>query len=206
MNRTLSFVAVIALATPFAASPDALEGMPLVFRPSDDVGQLSQAASQVFAGRKVSIVPFVDGRDPVRKALIGRHSYRNGESIVTTRDDVGAFCAAQLDTILKRGDVAVVPSGADLTISGTLKQFMVEEGQEHWNHNVYDGIVEIEVVVTDAAGKEVWRGSLVGTSDDTGESYRATNHQQGFSDALVKAYQAFFNNRRLWDSLAPRSK
>jgi hypothetical protein len=212
-GSTAALAIVVLLAAPSAAAPeapkptpDALEGMPLVFRPSDDTGQLSYLASHLLSDRKVSLAPFVDGRDAARKALIGRHSYRNGESIVTTKDDVAAFCAAQLDMILKRGDVQVVSSGADLTVTGTLKQFMVEEGQEHWNHNVYNGVVELEVVVLDAAQKELWRGSVVGMSDDTGESYRATNHQQGFSDALVKAYDALFRNQRLREALASRSK
>jgi hypothetical protein len=207
---------------PDATAPrSSLEGVKLAFEPSDEVTALAQLASRTLAGRKVVVRPFEDARPPAQRKLVGRHPFIGGDSLVTTRDDVGVFCTAQLVAILKRAGVAVVPEGGDLTISSTIERFMVEEVEEErantpirgtaqvakhispWTgamgmpHNPYIGTVVLEVSVEDAANKVQWRGVALGASTNWGTTFTLGNHRQTMSDALAAAYGDLF------EALAP---
>lgn len=183
MVRAASMVLLFALAA------SRLEGVSLRWKPTEEVGGVLSAASRAFQGKKVTVKPFEDARE--EKELIGKNVEDEKPKLVTTHDDVGAWCAARLAAILREAGTPVVDADADLVITGKVTSFMVEEGDH------YRGRVSVRLQVADGAGKELWAGAVSGSSKRFGRSYKEENYMETLSDAYLAALDAFFNDPKL---------
>jgi hypothetical protein len=183
MVRAASLVLLLALG---AAR---LEGVALRWKPTEEVGGVISAAARAFQGKKVAVKPFEDARD--EKELIGKNVEDAKPKLVTTRDDVGAWCATRLEALVREAGTTVVEADADLVITGKVTHFMVEEGDH------YRGRVSVRLQVADAAGKELWSGVVSGSSKRFGRSYKEENYMETLSDAYLAALDAFFNDPKL---------
>ncbi len=163
-----------------------LDDVPLRFKPTDSTADALNDASRTFKVKKIQIVPFTDGRDD--KKLIGRNTEDSTPKLVTTADDVGAFCATQLTTLLRQAGVPIVTENPDLVISGEVTRFMVEEEDR------YRAGVSVRLTVKDPSGKVLWTGTVSGEAKRWGRSYRADNYMETLSDSLLGAYDAFFKS------------
>jgi hypothetical protein len=182
-------VRLTALALALTLGASKLNSVPLRFTPTDSVAAAVNQAARVFRGRKVEVEPFTDVRED--KGLIGRNSEDDRPKDVTTREDVGGFCAARLHDLLRQAGVEVVAQGGDLVISGDVSRFMVEETDR------YRGTVTLRLAVRDASGNELWSGQLSGDSDRFGRSYKYDNYMETLSDALLRLSAAFFGDAEL---------
>ena len=174
MLRTAIVSVLLAFGT-----PKPLEGVPLRWKPTDSAARVLNEASRTFKEKKVQVQPFTDARDD--KALIGRNTEDEKPKDVTTKDDVGAWCAGRVADVLKQAGVPVVTEGAEVVLSGEVTRFMVEES------NRYRGVVSLRVTARDAAGKELWRGVVSGDNERFGRSYKEENYMEALSDSLLAA-------------------
>ncbi len=163
-----------------------LQDVPLRWKPTNSAAEVLNDASRTFKEKKVQVLPFTDARDD--KALIGRNTEDEKPRDVTTKDDVGAWCAARLTDLLKQAGVPVVTEGADVVLSGEVTRFMVEES------NRYRGTVALRISVRDASGKELWRGTVSGDNDRFGRSYKEDNYLETLSDSLLAAAGGLFTD------------
>ena len=170
--------AIVSMLLAFG-TPKPLEGVSLRWKPTDSAARVLTEASRTFKEKKVQVLPFTDGRDD--KALIGRNTEDETPRNVTTKDDVGAWCAAQVSALLEQAGVPVVTEGAEVVLSGEVTRFMVEEG------NRYRGVVSLRITARDGAGKELWRGVVSGDHDRWGRSYKEENYMETLSNSLLAA-------------------
>jgi len=176
---------VVPLALALTLGASKLHNVPLKWMPEDSQATVTNQAAHAFQGKKVKVAPFTDAR--IDKELIGRNVEEDEKPRdVTTHDDVGAWCAAQLAQLLRKAGVQVVEEGADVTLSGEVITFFVEEGDR------YRGTVALKLSVAGADGAERWAGQLSGDSDRFGRSYKYDNYMETLSDGLLHAAGAFF--------------
>ena len=180
-------LATAALALFLGAS--SMIDVPLRWKPTDGTNDLLNDASRTFKVKKVQVKPFSDVRDD--KKLIGRNTEDGATRIVTTRDDVGAWCATQLSNQLREAGVPVVAEGADLVVSGEVTRFMVNEGE------TYQGGVVLNLKIKDAKGKVVWSGLVTGGAKRWGRTFKEDNYMEALSDSLVRAFAAFVADPKL---------
>lgn len=178
-----------SLALLLALGASNLDGVPLRWKPTDSTAQVLNDTSRVFKLQKVQVKPFTDARDD--KQLIGRNNDGAVSRTVTTKDDVGAWCATQISGLLRDAGVPVAEDGAQFVISGKVTRFMVDEG------NTYNGVVAMLLTVQDAKGKQVWTGLVTGESKRWGRTYKADNYMETLSDALVRAMGALVTDPKL---------
>jgi hypothetical protein len=187
MLRLSTLALLLALGAP------KLAGISLRWKPTESTAKIVNEAARAFRARKVRVVPFTDARDD--HALIGRNTEDQTPRLVTTWDDVGPWCARQLETLLRDAGVPVVTEGAELTISGQVTRFMVEETDR------YRGAVALRITVQNAAGKELWSGLVSGDSNRFGRSYKEENYMEGLSDSLLGAASGLFTDPALISKL-----
>ena len=171
---------------PWEGAGKAHEDVALAFLPSEDVGPQLGAALRALEGKRVFLAPFADGRTGDGR-LIGRQTGHSGLT-VTTRDDVPAWCSAHLAKLLERAGVELVPGGGDLVVSGTVRRFLVEEGDD------FVGTVLLQLTVTDGAGRTVWTGQEIGTSSHRGRTYKLENYLEALSDSYLHALDAWWRD------------
>jgi len=100
---------------------------------------------------------------------------------VTTSSDVAAFLVDHLKETLQHAGVTIVDGGADVTITGEIRQFFVTET------SMYRGEVSVLLHVKNSAGKEIWTGVIGGAAERFGRSYRLDNYQETMSDMVLHA-------------------
>ncbi len=163
--------------------------IPLEWRATDSTANAITDAGHAFKTRKVTVKPFTDERED--KKLIGRNLEESTPRLVTTKDDVGAWCSSQLASILRDAGVPVVQGGAELVVTGKVTRFQVDE------KDVYKGVVALLVTVQDARGKELWSGLVTGEAKRWGRSFKDENYMETLSDALVRAIDGFLTDPKL---------
>lgn len=132
---------------------------PLIQDMRADLTRQAARVAQVFEGRRVSVVPFTDARPGDRRQF----GWNDQHGLpVTTREDLGAWVAAQLADALRTGGVEVVEAGGELRLSGSLVEAMVRQGSK------LVGSVRLELAVADATGRELWRGKEMGWAVNRG--------------------------------------
>jgi len=170
------FLALVFLAGCATSSPN---DIPLVWKPERQHEAPPRAAPADFFKAKVKVAPMTDSRQNPK--LIGENREGPTPKPATTSDDVAAFVTYHFRALLSRAGMTVVDSGESAIIKGDIQQFFVTETDK------YSGEVNIDFLVTDPAGKILWKGMTGGTSTRTGLSYRAENYYQSLSDALTIA-------------------
>ena len=129
---------------------------------------------------KIQIGAFVDTRE--NPSLVGENREKADKPRqVTTSSDVAAFLVDHLKETLHHAGLNTVDSGADVVVSGEIRQFFVTET------NTYSGEVSLLVHVKNSAGKELWTGLVAGDSTRWGRSYTAENNYETMSDMVLRA-------------------
>jgi hypothetical protein len=117
---------------------------------------------------------------------------------MTTSSDVAGFVTDHLKDSLHGAGLTIVDSGADVSISGEIRQFFVTET------STYNGEVSLLIRVKNNAGKELWAGIATGDSTHWGRSYSAANYYETMSDMLLRATYNLLANPGFRDALGKR--
>ena len=169
------FASLLFLSISLVASsqPKLLEHIPLEWKPTSSLrlGTTQMTASTVTIGT------FTDGRD--NKEAIGENREDSNPKPVTTTADVGAFVAVHIRQLFDQAGIKTVDSSGAVLIKGEVTKFFVREG------NTYKSEVALQLVVSDADGKTLWKGLASGEATRFGRSYKAENYYEVLSDALV---------------------
>lgn len=195
----LSLAAAVALAG--CAPTKTMISTPLTWNPSDDVAGLHAVTATIsngwggtleetgpdltgqvvdaFLGQKLQVLPFTDAR--AHKDAIGQNLQNSQPRPVTTTDNVADFVTAHVTTVLKACHAPVVTGGATRLLKGEVAEYFVKED------NQYDGNVLLHFTLTDAAGSQLWSGSVLGHESEHGRSFSADDYNQDLSDSLIRA-------------------
>jgi hypothetical protein len=156
--------------------PKLLSGIPLLWRPTTDQAVMSDLVMDDMTQTKIQIAKLTDARPAPE---IGVNHERTPPRPVTTKDDVAAFITSHLHDILAHAGLAVVDGGAQLTLSGEISSYSVDEV------HTYHAVTTLKLTLRDSAGDMVWSGVTGGVSTHFGRSYIAENYYEALSDSLV---------------------
>jgi ApbE superfamily uncharacterized protein (UPF0280 family) len=146
---------------------------------------------------KISMGPLVDTRQ--NPSLVAENREKADKvRQMTTSSDVAGFVADHLKDSLHGAGLTIVDSGADVSISGEIRQFFVTE------MSTYNGEISLLIRVKNNAGKELWAGVVTGDSTRWGRSYSAANYYETMSDMLLRATYNLLANSGFRDALGKR--
>jgi hypothetical protein len=167
--------AVLLLTTSFVASSATklLEHIPLVWRPTSSL----RLGTMQMPGTTVTFGAFTDGRE--RRGIIGENREDETPKPVSTDDDVGAFVGVHMRQLFDGAGIKTVDSGGAVIVKGDVRKFFVREG------STYTSEVAVQLIVSDADGKILWKGIASGEATRFGRSYKAENYFEVLSDAVV---------------------
>jgi hypothetical protein len=207
-NRSILAVApALALA---ACGGAKMISTPLHWSPTDDLNDLHQVTGQTntgflgatvdvtgpdmsgqvmdaFSGQSVQIMPLADTR--TQKDAIGSNVEKSDPRPVTTKDDVALFVTEHVGDVLKACHVNVVSGGGSRVLKGEVLEYFTKED------NRYNASATLKFTLTDAGGKEIWSGLVVGKQNKFGHSFSADNYNECLSDALVRAVHQLLTNQ-----------
>ncbi len=86
---------------------------------------------------------------------------------------------AHVKQLFDEAGIKTVDGTGAVTVKGEVKKFFVREG------NTYESEVVLQITVSDAGGKTLWKGLASGDATRFGRSYKAENYYEVLSDALV---------------------
>jgi len=191
----MAFLACLIASGAAAARETVLENIPLKWSPTStlaEMGPVDLSAADLTV--KIHIEALVDTRQ--NPTLIAQNTEKPDKPRpVTTSSDVGGFVTEHLKDTLRAGGLNAVDAGGDVTLSGEIRQFFVNEV------NVYRGEASLVLHLKDAAGKELWTGVIVGDAERFGRSYRADNYYEVLSDTLLRAAHNLLANPTLHQAL-----
>jgi hypothetical protein len=190
------FVPLLALVGGFAHAKS-LDNVPLKWSPTStfaEMGPLDLSGSTITT--KVHIDPLVDTRR--NQSLVAENREHADVRPMTTSSDVAAFVTDHLKEIVHGAGLDIVDGGADLNISGEIRQFFVTET------GTYQGEISLLLHVKDSAGKELWTGVVSGGATRWGRSYSAANYCEVMSDMLLQAAYNLLSNTQFHAALANR--
>jgi hypothetical protein len=158
-----------------------LENIPLKWTPTSNLAEMGPlVVSGTLLTTKIHIDAIADTRQ--NPSLIAENREKAGKiRPVTTSSDVAAFVTDHLKESLHGAGLNVVDSGADVSISGEVRQFFVTE------LNTYNGEISLLIHVKSAGGKELWTGIVGGGAEHFGRSYSAANYYETMSDMVLRA-------------------
>jgi hypothetical protein len=176
----------------------ALENIPLKWTPTSTLGEMGAIdVSGALLTTKIHLDAFVDTRQ--NPSLIAENREKAGKiRPVTTSGDVAAFVTDHLRQSLHGAGLNTVDGGADVNISGEIRQFFVTEV------NTYDGEISLLIHVKDGGGKELWTGAVTGGATRWGRSYKAENYYEAISDMVLRATYNLLANPGFREALAKR--
>jgi hypothetical protein len=158
-----------------------LDNVPLKWTPTATLSEMGSVdISGPLLSTKISMGPLVDTRQ--NPSLVAENREKADKlRQMTTSSDVAGFVTDHLKDSLHGAGLTFVDSGADVSISGEIRQFFVTEMA------TYNGEVSLLIRVKDNAGKELWAGLVSGDSTRWGRSYSAANYYETISDMLLRA-------------------
>jgi hypothetical protein len=179
-----STVPVVALA-----DRKQLAGVPLVWKPTDELGKLTPVNITGLSGRRIELKPLVDGRENRERIGENREDAEKGKVYaVTTRDDVPAFITERFRYLARYFGLDTVREPGDVTIAGEVRTFFVTET------NTYEGDVSLKICVAGQDGVVRWEGVTLGGASRWGRSYKAENYYETLSDSLIRAVHKLLVN------------
>jgi hypothetical protein len=189
-------VLVCLLASGAAAARETeLENIPLKWSPTStlaEMGPVDLTAPDLTV--RIHIEGLIDSRQ--NPTLIAQNTEKPDKPRpVTTSGDVAAFVTEHLKDTLRAGGLTTVDDGGDVTLSGEIRQFFVNEV------NVYRGEASIVLHLKNGAGKEIWTGVINGDAERFGRSYRADNYYEVLSDTLLRAAHNLLANPAFHEAL-----
>jgi hypothetical protein len=190
MTRALLAVVLLCVAVTATSKTKLLEHLPLVWRPTSDL----RLGTVQMSGSPVMVAPFTDGRD--NKQAIGENREDETPKRVTTTDDVGLFVGIHVRGLLDQAGIKTVDANGAVTLRGEVTKFFVRE------ESTYKSEVQIQFVIVDANGVNLWKGLATGEATRFGRSYRADNYYEVLADALVNAMSSFLQAPEIQKALA----
>lgn len=197
MVRCSAWLLSLACLSLSARSP--LKDQPLLWKPTTEFTSLGLGPLNLlpFEGKKVGLLPFSDARP--NAALIGENREDDDKVWpVTTRDSVAAFATTQSQQFLKLLGLPLVSGEGDVTVTGEVLQFMVNE------RNRYEGEVRLKLTVK-AKDKVLWTGVAAGSTKRFGRSYKMDNYDECLCDAFLEAWATVARNPEFLKALTPAS-
>lgn len=180
---TLLALVVAALAPAVAvAKKRPLWDIPLVWKPTDEIGDMGTIDLTGLGKVEIRVVPFTDDRENPKK--IGENVEDADEGVireVTTRDEVGPWLARQFAWAIDQFGIDTTKQGGTVVLRGEVKRFFVTES------HTYDSDVGVKVTLETPGGKILWTGIANGAATRFGRSYKADNYYEVLSDAVLQA-------------------
>lgn len=181
------FTVIVSTALLLAACAGGLhENVHLQWRPTTDPYDVQPSALTDLYDRRIMVEPFVDARPDRRE--IARNVEGKRELPVTTRDNVGKWCAEQLREIGRQFGLSIVDTDPAVVVRGEVLRFFVVED------SLYRGSVGIRVTVANTRGERIWQGMMTGTAKRFGSSYSEENYFETLSDAYLEAIHGLLEN------------
>lgn len=185
----LLLLSLLPLAAGGCFGKPASVDVPLRYRPT------SQMNMNTFAGElpraSVYLAPVADARDD--RTRIGEN--RENRRPIPIYAAPGGPPPSQFVHDVMRDLMA----GTGMTLAhdrGVADRVLVTELRRFFTRetDTYDAEVRATVTVQDAAGRELWRGTVNGTAERFGRSLKAENYQEVFSDAMIELVEGLLNN------------
>jgi hypothetical protein len=191
------FAFLLVNGTDFARGAG-LENVPLKWTPTSTLSEMGAIdISGALLTTKIQLGALVDTRQ--NPSLVGENREKADKSHqMTTSDDVAAFVTDHLKQSLRGAGLNIVDSGADVSISGEIRQFFVAE------MNTYNGEISLLIHVKNSAGKELWAGVVTGDSSHWGRSNSAANYYETMSDMLLRVTYNLLANSGFREALGKR--
>lgn len=173
-----------------------LENIPLKWTPTSNLAEMGAIeVSGAMLTTKIHLDALVDTRQNPSLIAENREKADKVRS-VTTSDDVAAFVADHLKESLHGAGLDIVDSGADVNISGEIRQFFVTE------LSTYNGEMSMLLHIKSSTGKELWTGVVTGGATRWGRSYSAANYYEAMSDMVLRAAYNLLANPGFREALA----
>ena len=195
MLKRVMFVSLLAVSGSAMASKE-LSNIPLVWSPTQSFAEFGAIDLNGIGNVKVQFNKFTDVRK--NPALIAENHEKTQVRQVTTKDDVATYVGDHVKETFSKAGLSVVDSGGDVIVSGEIRDFFVNEGEE------YVGSVTIYTTVTDAKGKVLWQGVAGGGASNFGRSYKADNYYETLSNSVLKASSSLLNSQGFHHALEAR--
>jgi hypothetical protein len=191
MRQSLSAVASCALLILCGAAASraaSLQNVSLKWSPTSTLAEMGALdISGTALTTKIQFGTFVDTRE--NPPLVGENREKADKPRqVTTSSDVAAFVVDHLKESLRHAGLNTVDAGADVILTGEIRQFFVTET------NTYSGELNMLVHLKNSAGKELWTGMVAGDSTRWGRSYTAENNFETMSDMVLRASYNLLSN------------
>lgn len=205
-GRGAAFVATVTLLVLVAAAfaPSAalakkkpLHDIPLVWKPTDEIGELGTVDLTGLGSVEVRVEPFADGRDEPAKIGANMEDADEGKVLeVTTSDEVGPWVADRFAWAIEQFGIDTADEGGTVVLTGEVKRFFVTESQ------TYDSDVGVKITLEAPDGTVLWEGLANGSATRFGRSYRADNYYETLSDAVLQAAFDLLQNDAFRKALA----
>jgi len=190
-------VLVIASAGDTLAKKKDLEGIPLVWKPTTELGEKGAVNLTGLDKVRIRVETLSDNRE--NPDLIGENLEDEDKGTVlrvTTSDRVADFVSKRMTELLGDMGLEIVDEGGDVIIGGEVKKFFVEE------RNTYQSDVSLKIRVLDAEGNTLWAGLTGGSAKRFGRSLKAENYYETLCDGLIDAVYALFEAEGFREALA----
>jgi hypothetical protein len=172
--------ALLILCGAAASRAASLENVPLRWKPTSTLAEMGVVdLSGAVGTTKIRFDALVDTRQNPSLVAENREKVDKVRQM-TTSSDVAAFVTDHMKDTLRRAGLNIVDDGADVVMSGEIRQFFVTEV------NTYGGELSVLVHLKNTAGKELWTGVVAGDSTRWGRSYSAENYYETMSDMLLR--------------------
>jgi len=190
--------ALLILCGAAASRAASLENVPLKWAPTSTLGEMGAIDLTGAVGTtKIRFDALVDTRQ--NPSLVAENREKADKvRQMTTSSDVAAFATEHLKDTLRHAGLNIVDDGADVVMSGEIRQFFVTEV------NTYGGELSILVHLKNNAGKELWTGVVAGDSTRWGRSYSAENYYETMSDMLLRGAFNLLSNPGFREALGKR--
>jgi hypothetical protein len=177
----LALIVPVLVSGAALARDTPLDNIPLKWTPTSSLASMGTIdVSGAMLTTKIHVEPLVDARQ--NPTLIAENREKADKvKPVTTSGDVAAFISDHLKESMRGAGMSIVDAGADLNISGEIRQFFVTEV------DTYRGEMSLLIHVKNAAGKELWTGIVGGGAEHFGRSYSAENYYETLSDMVLRA-------------------
>ncbi|HUG88414.1 MAG TPA: hypothetical protein VMP42_06570, partial [Actinomycetota bacterium] len=181
------------------AAKKPLHGIPLVWKPTDEIGELGTVDLTGLSGVTVRVQPFTDSRDEPAKIGANVEDADEGKTLeVTTSDEVGPWLADRFAWAIDQFGIDTTDEGGTVVLEGEVKRFFVTEA------HTYDSDVGVRVSLKTPDGTVLWEGLANGSSTRFGRSYKAENYNEVLSDAVLQAAFDLLKNESFRRALAGR--
>jgi hypothetical protein len=189
-----AFAPAVALA---AKKP--LHGIPLAWKPTDEIGDLGTVDLTGLGDVEVRVQPFTDDRDEPAKIGANVEDADEGTTLeVTTSDAIGPWVADRFAWAIDQFGIDSTDEGGTVILEGEVKRFFVTES------HTYASDVGVKISLKAPDGKVLWEGLANGAATRFGRSYKADNYMEVLSDAVLQAAFDLLKNDAFRKALAGR--